>query len=153
MIHFSFNIGCSESKVIFKRRKKANMWNKNALQGGNVCSSCTSFRTNAVNTQKSPPWACDKVCAEAWAGRFSALNLPPPPLFAEPGPRLPLPLPRLPLGSLTDLVNHLPAKLNWCGDFKKRVKMVETVYDLCQPSMFTTMFPSKPGFKFFLSLR
>ena len=30
--------------------------------------------------------------------------------------------------------------------------MVETGYDLCQPSMFTTMFPSKPGFKFFLSL-
>ena len=34
----------------------------------------------------------------------------------------------------------------------KTVKMVETVYDLFQPSMFTTMFPSKPGFKFFLPL-
>ena len=30
---------------------------------------------NTVNTQKSPPWACDKGCAEACAERFSALNL------------------------------------------------------------------------------
>ena len=29
---------------------------------------------NTVNTQKSPPWACDKGCAEACAERFSALN-------------------------------------------------------------------------------
>ena len=29
--------------------------------------------------------------------------------------------------------------------------MVETVYDLCQPSMFTTMFPSKPGLSFLFS--
>ena len=27
--------------------------------------------------------------------------------------------------------------------------MVETVYDLCQPSMFTTTFPAKPGSNFF----
>ena len=31
-------------------------------------------QTNTVNTQKSPPWACDKGCAEACAERFSALN-------------------------------------------------------------------------------
>ena len=31
----------------------------------------------------------------------------------------------------------------------KRVKMVETVYDLCQPSIFTTTFPTKPGPNFF----
>lgn len=37
---------------------------------------------------------------------------PPPPLSAEQGPMLPLPRPRLPLGSLTYLVNHLLAKLN-----------------------------------------
>ena len=36
---FSFNIGCSESKVILKRRKKANISNKNALQGANVRTS------------------------------------------------------------------------------------------------------------------
>ena len=30
---------------------------------------------NTVNTQKSPPWACDKGCAEACAERFSALNI------------------------------------------------------------------------------
>ena len=27
--------------------------------------------------------------------------------------------------------------------------MVETVYDLCQPSMLTTTFPAKPGSSFF----
>ena len=27
--------------------------------------------------------------------------------------------------------------------------MVETVYHLCQPSMFTTTFPAKPGSNFF----
>ena len=27
--------------------------------------------------------------------------------------------------------------------------MVETVYDLCQPSMLTTTFPTKPGSSFF----
>ena len=31
-------------------------------------------QTNTVNTQKSPPWACDKGCAEACAERFSALK-------------------------------------------------------------------------------
>lgn len=54
-------------------------------------------------------------CSARFARRdiFAVWFLPsPPPLSAEPGPRLPLPLPRLPLGSLTDLVNHLLAKLN-----------------------------------------
>ena len=36
---------------------------------------------NTVNTQKSPPWACDKGWAEACAERFSALNLGPQPSF------------------------------------------------------------------------
>ena len=49
MIHFSFNIGFSESKVIFKRRKKANMSNKNALQGANFGTSYISLRTPATN--------------------------------------------------------------------------------------------------------
>ena len=31
----------------------------------------------------------------------------------------------------------------------KRVKMVETVYDLCQPSMSTTIFPTNRGSRFF----
>ena len=30
--------------------------------------------------------------------------------------------------------------------------MVETVYDLCQPSMFTTTFPAKQGSSFFFPL-
>lgn len=34
----------------------------------------------------------------------------------------------------------------------KRVKMVETVYDLFQPSTFTTTFPSKQGSSFFFPL-
>ena len=33
-------------------------------------------QTNTVNTQKSPPWACGKRCAEACAERFSALKIP-----------------------------------------------------------------------------
>ena len=50
MIRFSFNIGCSESKVIFKRRKKSkHMSNKNALQGANIRTSCISLRTPATN--------------------------------------------------------------------------------------------------------
>ena len=37
MICFSFNIGCSESKVIFKGKNvNQNMLNKKALQGANV---------------------------------------------------------------------------------------------------------------------
>ena len=34
-------------------------------------------QTNTVNTQKSPPSACDKGCAEVCAERFSALKPPP----------------------------------------------------------------------------
>ena len=36
--------------------------------------SALQQQTNTVNTQKSPPWACDKGCAEACAERFSALK-------------------------------------------------------------------------------
>ena len=45
-------------------------------------------------------------------------------------------------------------KVNLRGDFITRVKlrMVKTVYDLCQPSMFTT-FPVKPGSSFFIALQ
>ena len=44
-------------------------------------------------------------------------------------------------------------KVNLRGDFITRVKlrMVETVNDLCQPSMFTT-FPVEPGSSFFIAL-
>ena len=42
------------------------------------------------------------------------------------------------------------SKLNWSGSFIKRVIiMVETVYDLCQPSMFTTTFTTKRSSSFF----
>ena len=77
MIHFSFTFGYSESKVIFKGcKKKKNMLNKKALQGANDCNSCISFslrselsqwQAKTVNTQKSPPWACDKWCAECFS--------------------------------------------------------------------------------------
>ena len=71
MIRFSFNIGCSESKVIFKSRNREN-----------VRTKCISFSlsqnslrtTQTVNTQKIPPWAWDKGCAEACTERFSVLK-------------------------------------------------------------------------------
>ena len=34
----------------------------------------TNTVNNTVNTEKSPPWACDKGCAEACAERFSTLK-------------------------------------------------------------------------------
>ena len=87
MIRFCFNIGCSESKVIFKwRRTKTTHKGKKAFREANVHTLCISFslsqnslsdkqtQSNTVNTQKSPPWACDKRCAEACAERFSALK-------------------------------------------------------------------------------
>ena len=47
------------------------------LQGGNDRTLCISLRTPATNkhSQKSPPWACGKGCAEACAERFSALKM------------------------------------------------------------------------------
>ena len=45
----------------------------------------------------------------------------------------------------------LPNLINGAG-FIKRVKMVKTVYDLCQPSMFTMTFPAKQGSRFFFPL-
>ena len=115
MIHFSFNIDCSESKVIFKRRKKANMSNKNALQGANVRTSCISLRTPAtnkhkVNTQKSPPWACGKGCAEACAKRFSALNRSIDHLV--PGPTRPRPF-SVPTHSRWRAVRNLRKKMKF----------------------------------------
>ena len=85
MIRSSFNIGCSESKVIFKWRKnnKNNnkKTNKKTLQTSTMSKRSHLVRqTNTINTasqvhiQKSPPWACDKGCAEACAERFSALK-------------------------------------------------------------------------------
>ena len=78
MIHFSFNIGCSESKVIFKRRKKQTcqikMLYREQTFSPRAFHSELHQQTNTVNTQKSPPWACGKGCAEACAKRFSALK-------------------------------------------------------------------------------
>ena len=43
------------------------------------------------------------------------------------------------------------SKLNWSGSFIKRIIiMVEIVYDLCHPSMFTTTFTANLGSSFFL---
>ena len=78
MIRFSFTIDCSESKVIFKRRKKRTfqkeMLYREQTHAPRAFHSELHQQTNTVNTQKIPPWACDKGCAEACAERFSALN-------------------------------------------------------------------------------
>ena len=79
MICFYSNIGCSESKVIFKWRKNNNNNNNNKpLQGTNVRTSCISFslgqnshRTTERDKQTN---AGDKGCAEACAERFPALK-------------------------------------------------------------------------------
>ena len=88
MIRFHSNIGCSESKVIFKWRKNNN-YNNNKKQikrlyreqmfASRVFHSAslrplTERHKQTVNKQKSPPWACDKGCAEACVERFSALK-------------------------------------------------------------------------------
>ena len=55
MVRSSFNIGCSESKVIFKWRKNENNNKKRIktlyrpLQGGNIPTSCIP-QTNTVDT-------------------------------------------------------------------------------------------------------
>ena len=49
MIRSSFNIGCHESKVIFKWRKNNNKKKNRPLQGANVRTSCIS-QTNTVDT-------------------------------------------------------------------------------------------------------
>ena len=90
MICFYSNIGCSESKVIFKWRKNNNNKNqkkslyKEQTFAPRVFHSVSvrtlterhkqTQSTDAVNKQKSPPWACDKGCAEACVERFSALK-------------------------------------------------------------------------------
>ena len=71
------NIGCSESKVIFKWRKNNNN-NKNKkkpLQGANVHTSCISFSLSQNFNRTRQTNADDKGCAEACTERFSALNV------------------------------------------------------------------------------
>ena len=86
IIHFSFNIGCSESKVVFSSDEKQKPHkSKRAFREANAHTLCISFglsqnslgdkhsRTKSTH-RKSQPWACDKGYAEACAERFSALN-------------------------------------------------------------------------------
>ena len=54
MIRFSFNIGCSESKVISSDEKKANMSNKNALQGANVRTSSPPRAFHSTSATNKP---------------------------------------------------------------------------------------------------
>ena len=63
------NIGCSESKVIFKSRKTTTT-TKNPLQGANVRTSCISFSLSQNSHRTRQTNAGDKWCAE----RFSALK-------------------------------------------------------------------------------
>ena len=75
MICFYSNIGCSESKVIFKWRKNNNNnKNKKLLQGANVHTSCISFNLSQNSHTTRQTNAGDKGCAEACAERFSALK-------------------------------------------------------------------------------
>ena len=77
MICFYSNIGCSESKVIFKWRKNNNNSKNNKkkpLQGANVRTSCISFSLSQNSHRTRQTNADDKGCAEACAERFSALK-------------------------------------------------------------------------------
>ena len=76
MICFYSNIGCSESKVIFKWRKNNNN-NKNKkkpLQGANVRTSCISFSLSQNSHRTRQTNTGDKGCAEACAECFSTLK-------------------------------------------------------------------------------
>ena len=77
MICFYSDIGCSESKVIFKWRKNNNNNNKNKkkpLQGANVRTSWISFSLSQNSRRTRQTNEGDKGCAEACAERFSALK-------------------------------------------------------------------------------
>ena len=78
MICFYSNIGCSESKVIFKWRKTTTTTTtktkKKPLQGANVCTSCISFSLSQNSHRTRQTNASDMGCAEACAERFSALK-------------------------------------------------------------------------------
>ena len=77
MICFYSNIGCSESKVIFKWRKNNNNSKNNKkkpLQGANVRTSCISFSLSQNSHRTRQTNAGDKGCAEACAERFSPLK-------------------------------------------------------------------------------
>ena len=115
MICFSFNIGCSESKVIFKRRKKnqtcqIKMFYREQTFAPRVFHSELQQQTSTVNT----PWACDKGCAEACAERFSALNTEPhrPIDHLVPGPTRPRPF-SVPTHSRWRAVRNLPKKMKF----------------------------------------
>ena len=73
MICFYYNIGCSESKLIFKWRKNNNN-KKKPLQGANVRTSCISFSPSQNSHRTRQTNAGDKGCAEACAKRFVALK-------------------------------------------------------------------------------
>ena len=74
MVCFYSNIGCSESKVIFKWRKNNKNNKKKPLQRANVRTSCNSFSLGQNSHRTRQTKAGDKRCAEAWAERFSALK-------------------------------------------------------------------------------
>ena len=80
MICFYSNIGCFESKVIFKRRKNNNNNNnknktkQKPLQGAIVRTSWISFSLSQNSHRTRQTNAGDKGCAEACAERFSALK-------------------------------------------------------------------------------
>ena len=75
MICFYSNIGCSESKVIFKWRKNNNNKNKKkAFTRANVCTSCISFSLSQNSHRTRQTNAGDKGCAEACEERVFVLK-------------------------------------------------------------------------------
>ena len=77
IICFYSNIGCFESKVIFKWRNNNNNKNNNKkmpLQGANVRISWISFSLSQNSHGTRQTNTGDKGCAEACAERFSALK-------------------------------------------------------------------------------
>jgi len=76
MICFYSNIGCSESKVIFKWRQNNNnnKSKKKPLQGANVRTSCSSFSLSQNSHRTRQTTTGDNEYTEVWEECFSALK-------------------------------------------------------------------------------
>ena len=65
MIHFSFNIGCSESKVIFSSDEKQTPHkSKRAFREANVCISFKQTQSNTFSSPEPRGLICNRPVAE-----------------------------------------------------------------------------------------
>ena len=65
MIHFSFNIGCSESKVIFSSDEKQKPHkSKRAFREANVCISFKQTQSNTFSSPEPRGLICNRPVAE-----------------------------------------------------------------------------------------